>query len=73
MTNTMREGLISLIFKGNGDREDLKIWRPISLLNNDYKILSKILVNRVLENAYMRLLIKIKHVGPKEMIYKIIF
>ena len=47
MTKTMREGLITIIYKGKGDRHDLKNWRPISLLNLDYKILSRILADRV--------------------------
>ena len=47
MSESMREGLITLIYKGKGNREDIKNWRPISLLNTDYKIISKILAGRV--------------------------
>jgi hypothetical protein len=47
MASTMKEGIITLIYKGKGDRGDLKNWRPISLLNIDYKILSKIMEERV--------------------------
>lgn len=43
---TMRKGVISLIFK-KGDREEIKNWRPITLLTCDYKILSKMLTNRL--------------------------
>jgi hypothetical protein len=46
MPESMRQALISLLFKKE-DPELLKNWRPISLLNTDYKIITKVLVNRV--------------------------
>ena len=46
LTLTMRRGIIVLIWKGN-EREYLKNWRPISLLNCDYKIITKILASRI--------------------------
>ena len=39
-TKSQRRGVISLTFK-KGDRLDPGNWRPISLLNIDYKIASK--------------------------------
>ena len=38
--------VISLLYK-KGPREDIKNWRPISLLNIDYKILSKVMAERL--------------------------
>ena len=46
ITNTMHQAIITLIPK-KGDINKLKYWRPISLLCLDYKILTKILVNRL--------------------------
>ena len=46
LTESMRSAIISLLYK-KGDIELLKNWRPISLLNVDYKIGSKALANRL--------------------------
>ena len=46
ITNTMHQAIVTLIPK-KGDINKLKYWRPISLLCLDYKILTKILVNRL--------------------------
>jgi exonuclease III len=44
-----KRGLINLIPKKNKNRLILKNWRPISLLNTDYKLLAKILASRLQE------------------------
>ena len=38
--------VITLLYK-KGPRSDIKNWRPISLLNNDYKLVSKVLAERL--------------------------
>ena len=47
LTKTMKESIITLIYKEKGDKRQLKNWRPISLLNTDYKILTKVLAKRL--------------------------
>ena len=47
LCDSMNCALIRLIYKKSGDRHDLKNWRPISLLAVDYKILSKVITNRL--------------------------
>ena len=43
----MKGSVTRLIYKKRGDVQDLKNWRPIPLLNVDYKIISKVLTSRV--------------------------
>lgn len=46
LSRSMRNGVLSLIYKKKGDKRDLKNYRPISLLQVDYKILARIMSNR---------------------------
>ena len=46
MQESMRQAVINCIYK-KGKTEDITNWRPISLLNYDYKILTKVLANRL--------------------------
>lgn len=40
-------GLITVLYKNKGGRRKLENYRPLSLLNTDYKILAKVLANRI--------------------------
>ena len=47
LPENFKQGIITIVYKNKGGRENLKNYRPISLLNTDYKILTKILANRL--------------------------
>ena len=46
---SQRQAMIKLIEKKDSDKCYLKNWRPISLLNVDYKIMSRALVTKLKE------------------------
>ena len=52
LSRTQRRGLIALSFK-KGDRLDPRNWRPISLLNVDYKIASRAIAGRLLKVIHL--------------------
>ena len=45
-SSSQRTSVIRLLYKG-GDCKSLSSWRPISLLNTDYRIISRALANRL--------------------------
>ena len=47
LSANMKEGIISLINKTDYDLDKLENWRPITLLNVDYKIISKVIATRL--------------------------
>ena len=46
LSNTQRQAIIKLLHK-KGDKTNLENWRPISLLNYDYKIAASVLAKRL--------------------------
>ena len=47
LSNFQNQGIITCIPKDSRDRRYLKNWRPITLLNVDYKIASGVIANRI--------------------------
>jgi hypothetical protein len=46
LADSQREAIMTLLYK-SGEKEDIKNWRPISLLKVDYKLLAKCIANRI--------------------------
>ena len=47
LSQTLRQGIITCIPKGNKERYHLKNWRPISLLCTTYKLASGVIASRM--------------------------
>ena len=47
LCDSMKGSVTRLVYKKRGDIKNLRNWRPISLLNVDYKIISKVLTLRL--------------------------
>ncbi|KAK3094930.1 hypothetical protein FSP39_007966 [Pinctada imbricata] len=47
LSETQKLGYITLLLKDKSHSDNVKYYRPISLLNVDYKIISKVITNRV--------------------------
>ena len=47
MLHSQKQALITLIEKKGKDRSLIKNWRPISLVNVDAKIMSKVIATRI--------------------------
>ena len=47
MSNSQRQAVITLIEKKGKDRTFIENWRPISLVNVDAKIISKVIATRI--------------------------
>ena len=47
LTETMKTSVITITYKNKGSKTDLKNYRPISLLTVDYKIIAKVVTNRI--------------------------
>ena len=45
LSHSTKRGIVNIILKKNKDETWIKNWRPITLLNNDYKIIAKALAN----------------------------
>lgn len=49
LPDSLTTGVVTLLYKEKGSRADLKNYRPITLLNTDYKIIAKAFANRIAE------------------------
>jgi hypothetical protein len=62
LSELQRHGVMALVYKA-GDRRSVKNWRPLTLLNRDYSILSTILVCIMRTRDIMRSLLDPSQTG----------
>ena len=62
LPDSLRFGIVNIIPKGQKDQRHLSNWRPLTLLNTLYKLISSILAER-LKNVLNRIL------GPHQKAY----
>ena len=69
LSDTQKHGILTLIFK-SGDKTKLTNWRPITLLNVDYKIIARVLAHRLqrviskivsTDQKYQKQIYRLKH------------
>ena len=53
LSESQKQGVITCIPKGNKDKQFLKNWRPISLLNTTYKLASACIAERLKKSTPM--------------------
>ena len=70
LPQSMYESNVKLIPK-KGDLTDIKNWRPVSLLNCDYKILSRILYEKIVNFLNLRTNMEQKAIFPGRNIFNI--
>ena len=46
LSESQKQGVLTLLYK-KGDKRNLDNWRPISLLNTDYKIIARVMSHRL--------------------------
>ena len=61
LPHSQRMGIISLLPKGNKPKEFLKNWRPVTLLNSIYKLISGVIAERI--NSVLGLIINHQQCG----------
>ena len=61
LSTSRRQAVIKLIGKKERDKRFIKNWRPISLLNADYKIIAKALATRLKETLPKQYLFNKRH------------
>ena len=61
LNSSARKGLITLIPKKNKDLTNLNAWRPLTMLNTDYKIIAKVIADRL--NTVLPMLISEEQTG----------